>query len=220
MKILLVEDEELIAKNIKVLLKRRGIAVDVAENIEEGYVKTIDEDYDCIILDRGLPDGDGISLIQKIRDEKIIVPVLVLTAKGENEDVAFGLNIGADDYLAKPFDIEVLTARIKALIRRGDKIPNSPVIIVGDLEINTSMASVLIGGKIIDLSPKEYSILEYLALNPNKVIDRLTLLTHAWGEEVDLFSNTVDVHIKYLRNKIGNITIKTVRGKGYMLNTK
>lgn len=220
MKILLIEDDELIAKNIKALLKRRGIAVDMAKSIEEGYVKTIDEDYDCVVLDRGLPDGDGISLIQKIRDEKIIVPVLVLTAKGENDDVAYGLNIGADDYLAKPFDIEVLTARIKALMRRGDKKPNSPVIVVGDLEINTSMARVLVGGKTIDLSPKEYSILEYLALNPNKVVDRLTLLTHTWGEEVDLFSNTVDVHIKYLRNKIGSKRIKTVRGKGYMLNTK
>lgn len=196
------------------------MATDIAGSITEGYEKIIDEDYDCIVLDRGLPDGDGINLIQKIRAEKIGAPILVLTARGETEDETFGLNTGADDYLGKPFDIEILVARVKALMRRRDKEPSNPIIKTCGLAINTSIAQVKKDGKILDLSPKEYAILEYLAINQDKIVDRMTLLTHAWGEEVDLFSNTVDVHIKYLRNKLGEDTIITVRGKGYMICDK
>lgn len=217
MRILLIEDEELIAKNIQILLKKSSISTDLAGDIEEGYEKIIDEDYDCIVLDRMLPDGDGLSLISRIRNEDVKVPVLVLTAKGENEDIAHGLNTGADDYLAKPFDINVLIARIRALMRRREKEPGSPIINIASLEINTGTTEVKKYGKKVDLSPKEYAILEYLAMNPNKAIERMALLTHAWGEEVDLFSNTVDVHIKYLRDKLGEGTIITVRGKGYMI---
>lgn len=220
MRILLIEDDQLIAKNIRLLLKKRGVSVDLAGDMEDGYQKIVDEAYDCIVLDRGLPDGDGITLIKKIRLEKVTAPVLVLTAKGENEDVAYGLNYGADDYLSKPFDIEILAARLKALMRRKEKPPLAPVIKVSGLVINTATAEVRQNGKIVELSPKEYEILEYLAFNIGKPVERMSLLTHAWGEEVDLFSNTVDVHIKYLRNKIGDGLIKTVRGKGYMLCEK
>ena len=221
MRILLVEDDSIIAKNISIFLKRKGYSIDLAENLEEGYDKSLSEDYDLIVLDRGLPDGDGLTLIKKIRDEEVHTPILVLTARNEDLDIVEGLNMGADDYLSKPFDMEILTARIKALSRRLNKIPLKPIIEIDDLVINLNTAEVKRNNKVIKLSPREYSILEYMAIHPNQVIDRMTLLSHAWDENVDLFSNTVDVHIKYLRNKIdeGHKTklIKTIRGKGYMI---
>lgn len=221
MRILLVEDDSLIAKNIIIFLKRKGYSIDLSKTIEDAYGKATTEEYDLVILDRGLPDGDGLTLIKKIRDEEIHIPVLVLTARNEDTDIVEGLNLGADDYLSKPFDMEVLTARIKALSRRLNKIPLKPIIEINDLVINLNSAEVKRNNNIIKLSPREYAILEYMAIHPNQVIDRMTLLAHAWDETVDLFSNTVDVHIKYLRNKIdeGYKTklIKTVRGKGYMI---
>ncbi len=224
MRLLLVEDDSIIAKNIIIFLKRKGYSIDLSESIEEAYDKAVSEDYDLIILDRGLPDGDGISLIKKIRSEEVHTPILVLTARNEDADIIEGLNLGADDYLSKPFDMEVLTARIKALSRRLNKIPLKPIIQIDDLILNMNSAEVKRNNIIIKLSPREYSILEYMAIHPNQVIDRMTLLSHAWDENVDMFSNTVDVHIKYLRNKIDDghqvKLIKTIRGKGYMLCKK
>lgn len=224
MRLLLVEDDSIIAKNIIIFLKRKGYSIDLSESIEEAYDKAVSEDYDLIILDRGLPDGDGITLIKKIRSEEVHTPILVLTARNEDADIIEGLNLGADDYLSKPFDMEVLTARIKALSRRLNKIPLKPIIQIDDLILNLNSAEVKRNNIIIKLSPREYSILEYMAIHPNQVIDRMTLLSHAWDENVDMFSNTVDVHIKYLRNKIDEghqvKLIKTIRGKGYMLCKK
>lgn len=217
MRILLVEDDEVISKNIKTFLAKRGMSVDLSTSIEEGYQKISDEEYDLIVLDRGLPDGDGIDLVKKIRDEDLSTPVLMLTAKSEDCHVIEGLNIGADDYLSKPFDMEILSARIKAVIRRGKKIISKPVINIDDLQIDTNSAEVKLNDKYISLSPREYSILEYLAINRGNIVDRMTLLSHAWDENIDMFSNTVDVHIKYLRNKLGDTVIKTVRGKGYII---
>ena len=128
MRLLLVEDDSIIAKNIIIFLKRKGYSIDLSESIEEAYDKAVSEDYDLIILDRGLPDGDGITLIKKIRSEEVHTPILVLTARNEDADIIEGLNLGADDYLSKPFDMEVLTARIKALSRRLNKIPLKPII--------------------------------------------------------------------------------------------
>ncbi len=224
MRLLLVEDDTIIAKNIIIFLKRKGYSIDLSESIEEAYDKALSEDYDLIILDRGLPDGDGITLIKKIRSEEVHTPILVLTARNEDADIIEGLNLGADDYLSKPFDMEVLTARIKALSRRLNKIPLKPIIQIDDLILNLNSAEVKRNNIIIKLSPREYSILEYMAIHANQVIDRMTLLSHAWDENVDMFSNTVDVHIKYLRNKIDEghqvKLIKTIRGKGYMLCKK
>lgn len=221
MRILLVEDDRIISKNIQTIFTKRGFAVDHAETINDAYTKTTNNEYDCVVLDRGLPDGDGIDLIKKIHDDEINVPILVLTARSENEDIIEGLNNGSDDYLVKPFDMNVLVARVKALTRRSDKLPTKPIIKIDDLEINTNSTEVKRNGKIISLSPREYALIEYLGLNQGKVIDRLTLLSHVWDENTDLFSNTVDVHIKYLRNKIdkGSVKklIKTARGKGYMI---
>lgn len=222
MRALLIEDDIIISKNLKLILNKRGYSVDVANNIEDGYDKLSSEDYDILVLDRGLPDGDGITLIERIRNDEIIVPILVLTAKNQDTDVVEGLNLGADDYLSKPFDVDILVARMNALIRRGKNIPLKPLIVISDLEIDSNSCTVKRAGKTIKLSPREYSMLEYLAINNGKALDRMTIMSHAWGEEVDLFSNTVDVHIKYLRNKIDNgykiKLIKTVRGKGYLIS--
>lgn len=223
MRLLLVEDDSIIAKNITTFLKRKGYSIDLAESIEEAYDKAVVENYDLIVLDRGLPDGEGLTLIKKLRDEEIHTPILVLTARNEDIDIVEGLNLGADDYLSKPFDMDVLVARIKALSRRLNKIPLKPILTINDITIDLNSTEVKRGGNVINLSPREYAIFEYLAIHPNQVIDRMTLLSHAWDENVDLFSNTVDVHIKYLRNKIetGDSVkiIKTVRGKGYMVCT-
>lgn len=223
MRLLLVEDDSIIAKNITTFLKRKGYSIDLAESIEEAYDKAVVENYDLIVLDRGLPDGEGLTLIKKLRDEEIHTPILVLTARNEDIDIVEGLNLGADDYLSKPFDMDVLVARIKALSRRLNKIPLKPILTINDITIDLNSTEVKRGGNVINLSPREYAIFEYLAIHPNQVIDRMTLLSHAWDENVDLFSNTVDVHIKYLRNKIETgesvKIIKTVRGKGYMVCT-
>lgn len=224
MRLLLVEDDSIISKNIMIFLKRKGYSVDLSESIEDAYDKSTTEDYDLIILDRGLPDGDGITLIKKIRDEDVHIPILVLTARNEDIDIIEGLNLGSDDYLSKPFDMEILIARIKALTRRLNKIPLKPILEINDLVINLNSAEVKRNNVTIKLSPREYSILEYMAIHPNQIIDRMTLLSHAWDENVDMFSNTVDVHIKYLRNKVDEghevKLIKTIRGKGYMLCKK
>jgi DNA-binding response OmpR family regulator len=221
MRILLVEDDIVISKNIGLFFRKKGIAVDASASIGGAFKKIIDEEYDCIVLDRGLPDGDGLVLIDKIREEDISVPVLVLTAKSENLEVLGGLNSGADDYVSKPFDMNILLARIKALIRRGKTMPQKAIIKVKDLLIDTNSMEVVRHDKKILLSPREFALLEYLAIHPNTAIDRSTLLSHVWDENTDMFSNTVDVHIKYLRNKVDNgfdqKLIKTVRGKGYML---
>ena len=207
-----------------IFLKRKGYSVDLSESIEDAYDKSTTEDYDLIILDRGLPDGDGLTLIKKIRDEDVHIPILALTARNEDIDIIEGLNLGADDYLSKPFDMEILIARIKALTRRLNKIPLKPILEINDLVINLNSAEVKRNNVTIKLSPREYSILEYMAIHPNQIIDRMTLLSHAWDENVDMFSNTVDVHIKYLRNKVDEghevKLIKTIRGKGYMLCKK
>ena len=207
-----------------IFLKRKGYSVDLSESIEDAYDKSTTEDYDLIILDRGLPDGDGLTLIKKIRDEDVHIPILVLTARNEDIDIIEGLNLGADDYLSKPFDMEILIERIKALTRRLNKIPLKPILEINDLVINLNSAEVKRNNVTIKLSPREYSILEYMAIHPNQIIDRMTLLSHAWDENVDMFSNTVDVHIKYLRNKVDEghevKLIKTIRGKGYMLCKK
>ncbi len=224
MRILLVEDDVIISENIKILLNRKGYSTDIAVSIEEAYQKISSEDYDILVLDRGLSDGDGIDLIPKIRSEEITTPILVLTARNEDNDIVEGLNNGADDYLSKPFEMNILLARIKALTRRVNKIPIKPLISIGKLNIDMNNAIVKFGNIVINLSPREYALLEYLTIHKDQILDRTTLLSHVWDENTDMFSNTVDVHIKYLRNKIDSVFntkfIKTIRGKGYMISEK
>lgn len=221
MRILTIEDDAVIAENLRTLLKKASYSVDVAGSYNEGYRKSVDEPYDLIILDWMLKDYSGVELLSKIRQENIQTPVLLLTAKSDISDKISGFNAGADDYLTKPFSIEELLARVKALLRRKDKPLSGILIKVEDLTINTNTNEVFRGEQKIDLSPKEFALLHYLALHLGMAIDRITLLSHVWDEQADLFSNTVDVHINYLRKKIdggsGKKLIRTVKGKGYML---
>lgn len=222
MRILLVEDEESLAQEIKSFLERENYTVEIATDGEKGYERIFEEEYDLIILDIMLPSMDGISIIKSLREEGINTSVLFLTARGSVEDKVKGLNLGADDYLTKPFANAELLARIRALLRRRFGTKN-PILKVSDLELNTSTHEVYRAGKRIELTPKEYSILEYMLYNRGKVLTRLAIAEHVWGESFDLFtmSNFVDVHIKNLRKKIDHgfdsRLIHTVRGIGYII---
>ncbi|MBI5122763.1 response regulator transcription factor, partial [Candidatus Roizmanbacteria bacterium] len=187
MHILIIEDDERIAGNIKKILESADFQTTIAANGEEGQYLAEEETYDVIILDWMLPDRDGIEICKKIRQKKNTTPVIMLTAKSQLENKIEGLNVGADDYLTKPFEGEELLARVRALIRRQSGKSQPPLIKIDRLEINTNTTAVKLNGNIISLAPKEYALLEYLAVNNGKVIDRMTLLHHVWGEDIDEF---------------------------------
>lgn len=215
MKVLVVEDEHKIANSIKHGLEQEGLAVDVVFDGIEGYDLAASEDYDVIILDILLPGMDGLEICRKLRKENIHTPILMLTAKGQLEDKVEGLNSGADDYLTKPFAFEELLARIRALGRR----PVSSVgteLTVGNLTLNTLSFEVVMNGKPIQLSRKEFSLLEYLMRHPGKLLSKDQIISHVWNYEADILPNTVEVYIGYLRKKIPSL-IHTVRGFGYKL---
>ncbi len=220
MHILVIEDDERIAANLKTILSKSGFQVTVSRNGEDGLFQAEEEGYDAVILDWMLPDTDGVVLCTKLRAKHNPVPILMLTAKSQVEDKVESLSSGADDYLTKPFNREELIARVKALIRRSGATKGSPLVRIKKLVININTAGVALNGRIVEMAPKEYALLEYLAVNKNKVIDRMDLLHHVWGEDIDPLSNTVDVHIRYIRKKLNDrngILIKTVKNKGYML---
>jgi len=219
-RILIVEDDRRIANNISDYLKHKSnFSSQIAPSFEEAEYLLSTEDYDGVILDWMLPDGDGLKLLKLVREREIITPILMLTAKSQIEDKVAGLEHGADDYLTKPFALEELLARIKNIIKRKDLSTSSPIITVGDLKIDTNSREVYLAGKTIILAPREYELLEYLALKNGTTFSRQDLLDHVWGENIDPFSNTVDVHIRYLRKKLktSKNLIKTIKGKGYML---
>lgn len=221
MRILLVEDDISIAQSLRTLLKNHGYVVDVEHTIENAQVRIDVESYDCMVFDRGLPDGDGITLVSYTREKSSGVPILLLTAKSTSHDVIGGLDVGADDYIAKPFLPEELLARIRALVRRIDRPGGSPFLTVGDITIDTNAVRVTRNDAPIALSPREFQLLSFLFIHKGEAIDRQTLLDHVWGEGTDMFSNTVDVHIRYLRKKLDKpgkkSIIDTVKGKGYMV---
>jgi DNA-binding response OmpR family regulator len=214
MRILVVEDEHKIANSIKKGLEQESYVVDVAYDGEEGYDLALSEDYDIILLDLMLPKKDGVSISKDLRAEGKHTPILMLTARGELNDKVEGLNSGADDYLVKPFAFEELLARIRALSRRP-KTAISNQLIVNGLVLNTNTFEVKRDGKTVELSRKEYSLLEYLMRNSGRVVSKDNIISHVWNYEADILPNTVEVFIGYLRNKIGSDLIKTVRGFGY-----
>lgn len=223
MRILVVEDELKIANAIKRGLGMHGHAVDTVHDAESGYSYASDPDYDVIILDRMLPGGmDGVELCQKLRDEGVQTPVLMLTARGTIGDKVEGLNSGADDYLVKPFSFDELTARVRALLRRP-RVTTGTVLRVGDLELNPVAYTVSRAGNPIKLSHKEFQVLEYLMHHPGQIITKDTLISHIWNEDADVLPNTVEVYIGYLRAKIDRPypadaqLLHTVRGFGYRL---
>lgn len=225
MRVLVIEDEHKIANAIKEGLAQESFAVDVSFDGQEGLNSALYEDYDLIILDRMLPGGmDGVEICQKLRAEGKHMPILLLTAKGQVRDRVEGLNAGADDYLVKPFSFEELLARIKALLRRPQDSLGE-VLHAGNLTLNTLSKAVERDGKSINLSVKEYALLEYLLRNKNKVISKNSIIAHVWDFDADILPNTVEVFITYLRAKIDKpfdapALIRTVRGFGYKIEAE
>jgi len=216
MKILIVEDEHKIASSIKKGFEQENWICDLAFDGEDGYDLAISEKYDVIILDLMLPKKDGLSIAKDLRSEGIHTPILILTAKGEIEDKVKGLNTGADDYLVKPFAFEELIARVQALARRPEQIVNSKIV-VSNLELDSKNKIVKQNNKSILLSKKEYQLFEYLMKNKGKTLSKDDIITRVWNYESNILPNTVEVFIKYLRNKLGKDVIKTVRGFGYVI---
>ena len=222
MKILIVDDEpDLLGHLEKILIEQKYI-VDAAADGESAMDKLFDNSYDLVILDIMLPKIDGLTILKEIRNAEINIPVLMLTAKGTVEDKIAGLDWGADDYLAKPFEVAELMARIRSLLRRTG-IQKNPMLTVDDISLNTKTRKVYKDNKTVNLTPKEFSLLEFLLYNKNRAISRFTLAEHVWGDEFDPFtmSNFVDVHIKNLRRKIGDTrdksVIRTIRGIGFII---
>jgi DNA-binding response OmpR family regulator len=216
MKILIVEDEHKIANSIKRGFEQESFVCDTAYDGESGYDLASSEEYDLIILDIMLPKKDGISILRDLRRDDIHTPILMLTAKGEIDNKLEGFNSGADDYLVKPFSFEELVARAKALVRRPSEIKNETVRIK-DLELNDKNQEVKKGRNLIQLSKKEYQLLEYLMKNKGKIVSKDNIISHVWDYEAEILPNTVEVFVKYLRSKIGDEMIKTVRGFGYKI---
>jgi len=214
MRILVVEDEHKIANSIKRGFEQETWATDVAYDGEEGYDLAASEDYDVIVLDLMLPKMDGMEICKKLRKDGNHVPILMLTARGEVSDKVEGLNSGADDYVVKPFAFEELLARVKALVRRP-KETKGVELEVKDLILNSNTFEVKRGGKNIELSRKEFALLEYLMRNKGRVVSKENIIAHVWDYEADILPNTVEVFVGYLRDKIGSDIIKTIRGFGY-----
>lgn len=220
MKILIIEDEKRLAGIIKQGLEENAFAVDLSHDGEEGLHMAESYPYDAVLLDLSLPVKDGLTVLGELRAKNIDVPVLIITARGELGDRISGLNKGADDYIAKPFDFSELLARLKSVIRRAKGRP-SPLIEIGDMTIDTNARTVRRAGREIRLSATEYGLLEYLALNSNRVISRTELVEHVYDRDSDRDSNVIDVYISYLRKKLdsgyGRQLIQTMRGAGYVL---
>jgi len=221
MRVLVIEDEHKIANALKRALEQESYAVDVSYDGDDGYAMATTEPYDVAIIDRMLPgEYTGIDIVKAMRDAKIHTPVLLLTALGSVNDKTKGLDSGADDYLVKPFALEELLARVRALIRRPAETQGT-VLKVGDLSLDTTTFSVQRAGKDITLTSKEFGLLEYLLRNQGRPISKDTIIAHVWDYDADILPNTVEVYVKYLRNKIDQPFKKpilhTVRGFGYKL---
>lgn len=221
MKLLLVEDEPKIARAVKLGLEQERSTVEVVHDGPGGLAAALGDSYDAIILDRMLPGGmDGLDICEKIREKGVKTPILMLTAKGQIRDRVNGLNAGADDYLVKPFSFEELLARLRAITRRPHETSGT-VLEVEDLTLDTVTYDVRRAGKPISLSQTEYSLLEYLMRNKNRVLSKANIINHVWDFDADILPNTVEAYIGYLRTKIDKPfdtpLIQTVRGFGYKI---
>jgi DNA-binding response OmpR family regulator len=220
-RILVVEDEHKLAGVLKRGLEEHGYAVDVAYDGEDGLALASVAPYDLLVVDVMLPKLDGLSLCNQLRAQDKHMPVLMLTAHDGVDDRVAGLDSGADDYLTKPFAFRELLARIRALLRRDSRSSRDPVLRVADLEIDTVSHQVRRAGRAVELTSKEYAILEYFARNPNRVLTRTQIAEHVWDFDFVSMSNVIDVYIGYLRRKLGDDRerrlLRTIRGAGYQL---
>lgn len=221
MHILVIEDETKVASFIKRGLEAAHYSVDVEHDGATGLNRLIEGDYDLVILDVMLPKLDGLEVMKEIRQRRVNLPVLLLTAKVSLADKVAGLDLGADDYLTKPFAFEELLARVRALLRRGAGAAASPILAIADLRLDPVTREVTRGSKRIDLTPKEYALLEFLLRRREQVLSRVVIAQHVWGVNYDTFTNVIDVYVNYLRKKIDSgfepKLIHTVRGAGYVL---
>ena len=221
MRVLLVEDDHRIAAFVAKGLRENSYAVDIAIDGETGIYQTEINDYDLIILDVNLPKKDGFQVCRELREAGKRTPILMLTARDAVDDRISGLDFGADDYLTKPFEFRELLARMRALSRRHSEV-RSPKITIADLEIDTISQRAWRGGKRIELTTKEYALLEFLAVSKGRVVGREEISSHVWDENFDAFSNLIEVYIKRLRTKMDEgfaiRLIRTRRGAGYILD--
>jgi DNA-binding response OmpR family regulator len=220
--ILIVDDDGPLRDKHRQVFARQRYIVETATNGEEALDKLFGTPFDAIILDIMMPKMDGLSVLEQVRKAGIDAPVMMLTAKGDVNDRVKGLDLGADDYLAKPFSLDEFVARLRAVLRRAGGQCES-ILQVEDLQLDTVSRKVTKGDKSIELTPKEFSILEFLLHNKNRAVSRFSLAEHVWGDDFDPFSmsNFMDVHMKNLRHKIGDTgntrIIRTVRGVGYII---
>lgn len=220
MRVLIVDDERELCEQIAQILRKQQYTVDIAGDGVMALEKIWADPFDLIVLDIMLPGKDGFTVLQELRAEGVTTPVLMLTAKGEVVNRVKGLDLGADDYLHKPFSMAELLARIRALLRRSHEQASS-LLVIGNIRLDTSTRTVTLDNQPVNLTPKEFSVLEFLLYNRNRAISRFNMAEHVWGDAFDPFtmSNNIDVHIKNLRRKLDDQTggrIVTVRGVGYM----
>jgi two component transcriptional regulator, winged helix family len=223
MRILLVEDDVAIAQSLKEGLEDEAYAVDVAHDGDGGYRTATADEYDVIILDVMLPEMNGYEVCRALRKDGNQTPILMLTARDAERDIVEGLDMGADDYLAKPFSFEVLLARLRALLRRPNK-KLEEILRVGDLMLDPSLKKVMRAAQEISLTAKEYAVLEYLMRNAGKVLSKEQIISHVWDFDADVLPNNVELFVMFLRRKIdkpfGSKLIHTVPGFGYKLEDK
>lgn len=217
MRLLIVEDEEDLAQTLKTALEEEQFAVDVAADGETGLLRVSSASYDAAIVDLMLPRLDGWALIADARQRGVRTPVMVLTARDTVEDRVRGLNLGADDYLSKPFALSELVARVHAIIRRSYGSP-SPRLVLDDVELDMAAKRVYRAGAMVELTSREYAVLELLALSRNRLVSRERLRTHLYDDDTTVSSNVIDVHVAAIRRKLGPGLIRTRRGEGYMID--
>ncbi|HET7322365.1 MAG TPA: response regulator transcription factor [Longimicrobiaceae bacterium] len=219
MRILIVEDSPRILGFLKKGLSEEGYAVETEMNGDRGFERASAEEFDAAVVDVMLPGRSGTDLVRDLRAQGSRLPVLLLTARDRTEDKIAGLDSGADDYLTKPFDFAELTARLRALLRRSSGAPAAPTLRAGDVELDPATREVRHGDETVTLTPKEFSLLEFLLRNPNRPLSRAMIMEHVWGIRFDPGTNVVDVFINALRNKLDpeHRLIQTVRGVGYMV---